>query len=54
MKLGIVGTAFRGKNSDFDEILTKELYLNKIYSKYVEEVYKIFTLEGWFNEYCLN
>lgn len=38
MKLGIVGTAFRGKDTEYDSILTKDLYLNKIYPKAVEVV----------------
>ena len=36
IKLGIIGTAFRGKDTDYDAILTKDLFLNKIYPKALE------------------
>lgn len=38
IKLGIIGTAFRSKDTEFDSILTKDLYLNKIYPKALEVV----------------
>lgn len=39
--LGIIGTAFRGKDVEFDSILTKDLYLDKIYPKALEVVKKL-------------
>ena len=36
--LGIIGTAFRGKDTDYDSILTRDLYLDKIYPKALEVV----------------
>lgn len=42
--LGIVGTAFRGLNTEFDNILTKNLYINKIY-KQAKEVIQNYNIE---------
>jgi hypothetical protein len=41
-------------NKDNSRFSYLGLRLPTQYSRYVEEVYKIFTLEDWFNEYEIN